>query len=118
MKREWTVYITPEDEFDNGLASVEASVHDLTTCLLRLGGVGAISPIRRGIRGPDGHVEYENVGVHFKYDSYAPGINPDPEVEEAGVPVDPIEEVEEPTPARQGLAVVASVASDEDGGEE
>jgi hypothetical protein len=96
MKREWTVHVDPES--GDGFAAVQDAVMDLTTCLTRLGGVGAISPLRQGVRDGEGRVEYFNIGFHFKYDSYAPGINPDPEAVEAAVPVEALDAEEfEPT---------------------
>lgn len=96
MKREWTVHIDPET--GEGMGAVQEAVIDLTTCLSRLGGVGAMSPIRRGVRGNDGRTEYFNLGFHFKYDSYAPGINPDPEATEEAVPVESFDGEEDPEP--------------------
>lgn len=62
MKREWTAYT--EQEVNEGIT-------DLSTIVLRLGGVGAIAAFR--VQGEDG--EYSVQQVIFKYDSYAPGHN-------------------------------------------
>lgn len=112
MKREWTIYI--DNETGEGEADVLAALEDLTTCLLRLGGVGAISPLRRGYRDERGRVHYVNEGVHFAYDSYAPGINPEPEAEKDV----PVENLDEPDSAEvlDPVAVAASATGATEGG--
>ena len=86
MKREWTVdTITPEGEFD--FSPVHASVDELVTILLRLGGVGGMVP--RRVQANDG--EYYVDRVMFKYDSYAPGVNRrPPEQAEESIGADPV----------------------------
>lgn len=93
MKREWTVPAIDERGNDNHEA-VYAAVGELATILLRLGGVGGIAPHR--IEMSDGSFIVDQ--VHFKYDSYAPGLNrraPEPAAEpEPVVEPEPTEETD------------------------
>ena len=76
MKRSWKVELDPES--GEGYSELEDAVMDLTTILLRCGGVGAIAPHR--IEQSDG--TFTPTAVIVRYDSYAPGLNRDGEPEE------------------------------------
>jgi hypothetical protein len=70
MKRDWTI---PTVDADGDYVNYEAvydAVAELTTILLRLGGVGGIAPHR--VETDHGYVVDR---VVFQYDSYAPGLN-------------------------------------------